>query len=606
MRLWQRALGGLTAIVAAAVIAPAAIASTTPTLALDQSAGNTAGSTTNLGLNLSFSNTGTDSPQGLTLNLPPGLLANAAVNGGRCLTTAASTTPVAACQIGSGTVTAQPDVPIVPIGLPLPVPVSVSFYLVAPPSPGDLAGLEVYSPLLGEQLGSTGDILIRPSGDPGGVGATIKLTLPDTLDLTLPIVGKVPAAQVSITSIASTFTGLRYPATCPGTPANLRAAVTSYSDPTVHSLSAPLPVTGCSSLAYAPKFSVSATRDSGDKEVSLSTTITQGASEAPNRDVALTFPTTTFGVNLNALRNLCTGSVSGCPTVGSVTASSPLYPTPLTGKAYLTGNSSGLALTLQFPSPFPLTLSGAIDQLKNSATFTGLPDIPLTNLQVALNGGPTGLFLTSCQYPSGTATAGLTDQNGDRSRSVPANFTVSGCPGASGTGTGGGRGTGGGAGTGGGGTGTGGSSGGTTLSPTSTAKIVSKSVSGLAKGKPTLTFKVAVGRKAAKLDRLTVGLPSGLSFTRHKVGKRFKVIGVRLKGATIKSLALSHKHLVITFKKASRTITVTMGSRSLKESKGLRAQAQKHKLKRLKLTVSARNTKHKTKKLTATVTKLHL
>ena len=78
-----------------------------------------------------------------------------------------------------------------------------------------------------------------------------------------------------------------------------------------------------------------------------------------------------------------------------------------------------------FSAPFPLTLTGAVDLLTNSATFTGLPDIPLTNLTVSLAGGADGLFLTTCQTPTGTATATLTDQNGDRTLVVPSAFTVS-------------------------------------------------------------------------------------------------------------------------------------------------------------------------------------
>jgi hypothetical protein len=73
--------------------------------------------------------------------------------------------------------------------------------------------------------------------------------------------------------------------------------------------------------------------------------------------------------------------------VGTVNATSPLYPAPLAGKADLTGSSSGLSLTLVFPAPFPLTLTGGVNLLANSATFTGLPDIPLTNLTVSLSGG---------------------------------------------------------------------------------------------------------------------------------------------------------------------------------------------------------------------------
>jgi hypothetical protein len=212
MRPWHRFLAVAAVMLTSAVVAPAAMATSTASMSLDQSAGTSAGASQNLGLNLSFSNTGSltgaDSPKDLTINLPPGLLANAAVDGGKCLTTAASDSPTSACQAGSGTVTAQPDL-LVLGSLPVPVSVPVSFYLVKPPSPGDLAGLEVYTSELGEQLGSTGDVLIRPSGDPDGVGATIKLVLPNTLTLTLPIIGKVNAAPISITSIASTFDSLR-------------------------------------------------------------------------------------------------------------------------------------------------------------------------------------------------------------------------------------------------------------------------------------------------------------------------------------------------------------------------------------------------------------
>jgi hypothetical protein len=312
--------------------------------------------------------------------------------------------------------------------------VPVTFYLVPPPSAGDLAGLAVEG--LGEQIGSTGEIKIRPSGDPAGVGVTLSLVLPDQLPLSLPPLGTINLVQISLTEINSTFNGLRYPATCPSTPARLSATVDSYSDPTLQTVSAPLAVTGCSSLAFSPSFKVTAARDSADRQVKLSTTVTQSASEAPGRSVALTFPAATLAPNLASIQALCLNIASGtCPTVGSVSATSPLYPATLSGKAYLTGSSSGLSLTLVFPAPFPLTLTGSVDLVKNSATFTGLPDIPLTNLTVSLLGGADGLFLTTCKTPTGTATATLTNQNGDRTLVVPSTFTVSGCPGT-GAGTG--------------------------------------------------------------------------------------------------------------------------------------------------------------------------
>ena len=592
-------------LLAAAVFAPAALASTSATMSLDQSAGTSAGGTHNLGLNLSFTNTGTDSPKNLTINLPPGLLANAAVDGGKCLKTAASSSPLAACKAGTGTVTAQPDVEVTTLlgtSLPAPVSVPVSFYLVKPPASGDLAGLEVYSSTLSEQLGSTGAVLVRPSGSADGVGATIKLTLPDTLTLTLPVLGKVNAAPISIEKIASTFDNLRYPTTCPATPQNLAATVNSYSDAALQSLSKPLTVTGCSSLAYSPKFTASVKRDSADPEVAVTTNVTQTASQAPSRSVQLTFPTAVLFPNLASVGQLCLTLSSSCPLVGSVTAQSPLYPTALTGKAYLTGNSSGLSLTLVFPSPFPLTLTGTIDLLNDSATFTGLPDIPLTSLLVKLNGGAKGLFLTTCSPASGAAKASLVDQNGDKSRTVSSSFTVAGCPNTSG---GGGSSSGGGSGSGSGSGGTSVTSSGPSASTVGTHLIATK-MSGLASGKPSLAFRVSVNKHAAMPRKLTVTLPKGLSLRHHKVHGTQTVRGVTLKGARARSAKLAHGRLVLTLRKSSRKITVKLGPRSLKESKALRAKAKGRKLTQVRLNVTVVNAKHKRRAMTVTIKKLNL
>jgi hypothetical protein len=601
MRLWQRLLGGLSVLAATAVFAPAALATSTASMSLDQSAGTSAGAGHNLGLDLSFTDTGTDSPKDLTINLPPGLLANAAVDDGTCLTTAASTSPTAACEVGSGTVNAEADLPVGLLGVTIPVPVSVpvSFYLVKPPSSSDLAGLEVYSSEFSEQLGSTGPIIIRPSGSADGVGATIELTLPDTLDVSSGGV-EYPLAQVSITSIDSTFDGLRYPTTCPSSPAPLTATVDSYAVATLQTLSRPLSVTGCSSLSFNPAFSATAKRDSADKVVTLTTSVTETASEAPSQSVALSFPTTVVGPNLASLANLCVDFSAGCPVVGSVTAQSPLYPTALTGKAYFTGNGSGLTLTLVFPAPFPLTLVGAIHLISNSATFTGLPDIPLTSLAVTLNGGPKGLFDTDCVTPSGTATAKLVDQNGDKTATVPDKFTVSGCPASSGTGTGSGSGS---------SSGSGSGSGATSAGPTATAggtDLDGREVSGLAKGKPSLRFTVSVVKKASKIGRLTVKLPSGLRFRSHTSHHVSKVTGIKLKGAKARSATLSHGRLVLTFRRTERKVTVTLGPRSLEESQALRAKAEKKRLKKLKLEVTVRNARHHSRALTVTIGKQHL
>jgi hypothetical protein len=126
--IWRRITVGLAAVVASVALVPGASAAIRPTLTLDQSAGTAAGSTANLGMDLEFApNPGTDSPKDLTLKLPAGLLANAAIDGGACLKSA---TPVSACQVGTGTVTASDT----ELGLVVPlIPLPVRFDLVAPP-----------------------------------------------------------------------------------------------------------------------------------------------------------------------------------------------------------------------------------------------------------------------------------------------------------------------------------------------------------------------------------------------------------------------------------------------------------------------------------------
>lgn len=545
--MWQRVrrlvLVGVFTVAAMSALAAQAGASVAPTLTLDQSAGTAAGSFANLGLDLKFSPSAGDSPMQLTLNLPPGLLANASINGGACLVSTDLTDT--ACEVGSGVVTANL------LGY-IPVPAQVTFDLVPPPASGDLAGLAVNSN--GTQIGTTGDIRIRPSGDPAGVGVSISMTLPNSLSGT----------PISITEINSTFDGLRYPTTCPATPQSLSATVDSYSDSTPKTVTAPLSVTGCSALAYTPTFGVTVARDRTDRQVALSTTVSQRPTEAATRSVALALPNPTLVPNIQVAGALCANLASGtCTPVGSVTASSPLYPKPLTGQAYLTGNILGPSLALVFPSPFPLTLIGSVDLSKNTATFAGLPDIPLTNLTVSLNPGPEAVFGTTCKPPSSTATATLTDQNGDRTVTVPTKFTVSGCP-ASGTGTG---------------------NAGAHWQP----KVGNAFVTGLSSGHPSLGFKIRAPKGAAGLRSLTVALPAGLRFVRHRVGKRLVLTGVHLSGGRVSSLSLSHGRLVIRLRKAATVLTVRLGSGALAESSALRAKADAHRLPRLVLTLIASN-----------------
>jgi hypothetical protein len=572
--MWRRMLAPAAALAGMAALAPSASASIgTPALTLTPSSA-TAASTANLGADIKFSPSGGDSVKNLTLQLPAGLIANASIDGGGCLKSA---TPLPACQVGTGTVSATEN----SLGgamLSLPA----EFSLVAPPAPTDLAGLavSVKDPVSGafQQLGAPATVTVRPGSDPAGVGLNIAFSnVPDTYT----VLGT--PTSISLNEINSTFDGLRFPSSCPATPASFSVSASSYGDPTVQAVSAPLTVTGCSSLPFSPGFKLTATRDSGDHQVQITTDITQAAGQATPRSVALTLPSAVLGPNLGAISQICPNPSSGtCKPVGSATATSALYPTALSGQAYLTGTPGALAapsITLVFPPPFGLTLTGAVNLSTNSTTFTGVPDIPLSDLRVVLNGGSSGVFASSCTTPAGTATSTLVSQNGDKTATVPATFTVANCtPPAGGGGSAKGK----------------------------PPKISAAHVLGLLRGQPTLAFRVGAAAGAPKLSTLTVGAVPGLTFVRRRVHKQLRVIGVTLKGAKLKSVSLAHGRLLIKLVKPASAVMVTIGRKALRESRGLRTKAQHSKVKKLAVTVVTRDAKGKRTTLHVQITKLGL
>jgi hypothetical protein len=553
----RRQIALCVAVVGAmAAMAPAAGATVNPVAVTLTPGSATAGSTGNLGTDINFNPSSGDSTKDLTLQLPPGLLANAAIDGGACLKSA---TPTAACQVGSGTVTANILGGLVPVGLP------ATFDLVAPAGQADLAGLAVLVTPPGGQpteLGTPANVTVRPATDPDGVGLDIAFAnIPNTFE----------GLPLQLHEINSTFDGLRFPDTCPATPANVTVTADSYDTAAPTGASAPLTVTGCRSEPYAPGFSVAVSEDAHDSGATVTTDVTQtGNALLPNLGVA---------------GALCANPASGtCTPVGAAAALTPLYPTPLFANAYLTGSLTAPSLTLVFGAPFAQTLVGQVDLANNATTFTGLPDFPLTDLKVVLDGGTKSVFDATCKPPSGSATATLTAQNGDQTKQVVAPFTISPCLETSSSQP----------------------SGGSTKGRGKTPRIDGASASGLTSGKPSLVFQVVAGKNAGKLSVLTVELPRGLRFVRHRVHRALKLQGVSVAGAKIKSAALTGGHLVITLRKAVSNVIVSLSDRALAESGALRSQARRHKLKSLKLTVLVKDSRGRQSKLPVTIRSLHL
>ncbi len=447
---------------------------------------------------------------------------------------------------------------------------TLALYLVAPPQSSDLAGIAIYQHIgdgPSSILGSPGDVVVRPSSDPDGVGINISFTnIPNAVSF-----GGTPI-PISVQELQTTISAMRMPTSCPSTPANYTINADSYSDSTTKTTSAPLSVTGCSSLTITPTFNVTAVRDTGDAGVQVTTDLQQPntSDQATSSQVVLALPPNVLGPNVPAVVSggiLCADpTFASCKTIGTASSTSPLYPTALTGNAYLTGSLTAPQIALVFPPPFPITLSGAVNIASGTTTFTGVPDLPLTDLQVVLAGGPNSVFTPSCNPASGTASASLTSQNGDLNVTAPAPFTVSNCPPP---------------------TGPAGPTGGSppTTPPVTTSKppvnkshpgrpkLRSLSLRRLAHHRFGLRLSAVAGTNAKALRSVTVALPARLRFV-VKRGHRLHLRKlVAAGGAGIASVKLAHRRLVIRLRHPVRRLTVSI--------RGLSVPAAGHTTRRL-------------------------
>jgi uncharacterized membrane protein YgcG len=573
-----RTLAALAATLATGALAPAASASIAPTLKVTQS-GSQAGSPIAFGTDITFNPSNGDSVKNLTLSLPPGLLSNAAIDGGACLK---STAALSACQVGTGTLKADPVV--LGQNLPTPTSVPITLTLVAPPHSGDLAGLMIRSSVLG-QLGTPGAVAIVPNGAGQPTVQATFTNIPNSLPGLSP-------AQIAITELQTTLTGTRLPTSC-GTP-SVAISADSYGGTSGASASQTLSVTGCSSLPFTPKLSVTAVKDSADSGVTVITDVTQPATpaQATPSTVALTLPTGLLSPNAAAVISggvLCTNpTLSGCTPIGSATSVSPLYPVPLTGRAYLTGSLAALHIELVFPAPFPITLTGSVNIATNTTTFTGVPDLPLTDLKVTLAGGPNAVFMTSCNTTSGSAVTTETPWSGEPAVTATAPVSLAGCLGSGGSIGGSGPGSGGSGGPGGGSGGSGGSGGPTLHGGTPPAKpgqprLTRIVLAFVGRGAPVLRFHVLAGSKAPAIRTVTVTLPGGLHFHYVRLHGR-RTIVVQLFGAKLRSVRLVRGHLLITLRRPARSFVVRLPG--LGESATLRRHIARRRLGTLRLRIA--------------------
>ena len=435
-----------------------------------------------------------------------------------------------------------------------------------------------------------------------------------------------------------------------------------------------------SALPYAPQLAVAVTRDSADSNVALTTTITQQADESPSTDISIQFPSDLTPNLGDALGLLCSSpTYTGCSAVGTATAETPLLSSPLVGSLYLTGTPAAPVLDIVFPQPFAITIAGAVSLTGNSVEFGSVPDLPLTSLEVALDGGANGLYETNCAFggsvgtaysASGAVNGSFASQSGatatasgafaisgcpvptvtvfgpgSQSATVdtattlyiaasdsaqetltfaatglpaglsidPATGTISGTPTATGTAsvtvtatdTAGAQGSAtfsivvsaAGTGT----TTTGTTTTGTTTTGTTTTSTqtgtgsrpsASAALQGLALQHARPTLKVVFTDRQTKFNVLTISAPSGVKFVKSRRLSHY----IKISGAKLKSVKLSHGRLIVTLRKAASKVSVVIQAAALNVSRSLEKKFAKHRIKTLNLKVVATfaNKKHVT------------
>ncbi len=515
-------LGLLTAAAGFAALPAPALADFTASLSLDQSAGTMAGGSRAIGFDEKFGSTSGDAVRTVSLALPPGVLANESIAGGECLR---SSSPNAACQVGSGTVSLAGG-----------GSQSFALDLVKPPNPADFAGL---ASVLGTTPLTTSDVTLGVSG-----AATVVSHLPPGI------------AETNFTVMD------RLPTSCPSPAANVTMTAVSQSGVSAIA-TAPLIVTGCSGLPYAPTLAVSEAKDAKDTGATLGFDITQAANEAASQAIVLKLPSG-LGPNLAADARCLTGTGTGC-VVGSATATSPLAASKLSGTVALAGSKTSPTVTVSFPAPFAITLIGDVSLTAGTVTINNVPDVPLTHLSLTIT-GPHGqkAFTTSCTPSSTTGT--FTSQSGV-TKTVSSKVTLRNCA----------------------------------ASPTATG-----STSGLATGHPKLRIKASQGQGAPNIAALAVGLPAGLKFARPGIttsktcaGKHGKnctmlIKGFGVSGASVKSVALKGGTLVVTLKKAAGRVTVNVGGPVLTETGSLQSAVKNHNVKTITVTLKVTDARHTT------------
>ncbi len=394
------------------------------------------------------------------------------------------------------------------------IPISLTAYLVPATNSSDAAGIDLVS------SGGTSHAEVQLKQNASGAISTV-------LDVDLASLG---IAGNIITGTSLTVNGtlggkpfVRMPSNCSPGPSSLTVTYANGKSET-SSASPDFKITGCSSLPFDPQLSAAIVRDPHDSGTSVTTTITQNADEAATSSQKLTIPYPTLAANLASL------SLQNTSTRGRVGQRGFAADTHAADGQGLLHRPD--AIHAHVDDPLPTADGDHVDghgqiSTNSTVTFSGIPDVPQTKLVVALFGGKKALESSECAPPTGTLSGSFTGQNG-KVVTDHVHVTVQGCPKQAGA-----------------------------------PSASDGSLSGVAKGKPVLGFKLTSGSNAPGLKAFSIGLPHGLGFNKAGLRRGLSVRGVKAKAA------LKGGKLVVTLTRAVSSASVKLASPLLKAKKHL-------------------------------------
>jgi hypothetical protein len=502
----------------------------------------------------------TNSVKDVTFALAPGLMGSVANVPATCSSAqlTANTCPAGA-QIGSGVVTLNGT-----------GHENASIYLMPAPSAGDVAGV-------GEVIEGTS---VRGTGafdyttDAGGQQIV-------EIRLGIPQVSGEHVTEIVATINGTTADGkplTRLPSSCSAATTSL--SVDTYDGGTGSGQSSFTP-TGCSSLGYAPSLSTAQViRDGSDPgaEVVFSVSQPGAAIESATKSLALDTSST---LSLNDAADAACLAGSPC-VIGTASATSPLVASSyLTGGTVTLGGSPATpSLTIAFPTPAGVSLSGTINPVTGAIMFPDDPDLPLSGLTLDIKGPAGGKAFTTTCAP-GNAIATFTPQDGGADVTSAKPIAYENCPAPSGR-----------------------PSPGPGSTPSASVPPMRRifpgkpsaagSISGLASGHPRLRIVANHGAKAPGIASIAIRPARGLSFRKcATTRRRHSCKGVSVSGASVKTVTLRGGRLVITLAKPSGRVSVNVTGPLLTASKSLQTQAREHKLETAISTVTVVDAKNK-------------